>query len=277
MKDLKQFITESLITESFGSKIISNYLGKIKTSERRPEFKKLMKTYQWNKITDDDVQRFSYRQVKNDDKLCKDIINKINKEQAILLCSVSYDKFAMITPKMNYHYDYNRFSVFEIEYEIKSQDDLMDLINSGLRMQGMMPNNNDSIYVIDVTGLRTDDIHDEREKAKQGILSTLSMTRELNKKFRMLKDKKRASLKYSEPNVTTGQFIDLIRQYNEHMAEFNKVKDNEADDDTTTEMIHCMIEFKEFSSHINDMSKEEAYNKMKEFDKKLVKIINKLK
>ena len=93
---------------------------------------------------------------------------------------------------MNYHYDYNRFSVFEIENEIKSQDDLMDLINSGLRMQGMMPNNNDSVYVIDVTGLRTDDIHDEREKAKQGILSTLSMTRELNKKFRMLKDKKRA-------------------------------------------------------------------------------------
>lgn len=61
------------------------------------------------------------------------------------------------------------------------------------------------------------------------------------------------------------------------MAEFYKVKDNEADDDTTTEMIHCMIAFKEFSSYINDMSKEEAYNKMKEFDKKLVKIINKLK
>lgn len=277
MKDLYQFITESLITESFSSKIISNYLRKIKTSERKPEFKKLMKTYQWNKITDDDVQRFSYRQVKNDDKLCKDIINKLNKEQAILLCSVSYSKFAIITPEMNYQYDYNRFSIFEIEHEIKSQDDLMDLINSGLRMQGMMPNNNDSVYVIDVTGLRTDDIHDEREKAKQGILSTLSMTRELNKKFRILKDKKRVSLKSSEPKVTTEQFIDLVRQYSEHMTEFDKVKDNEADDDTTTEMIHCMITFKELSSDINKMSKEEAYNKMKECDNKLVEIIKKLK
>lgn len=277
MKDLQQFITESLITESFSSKIISNYLRKIKTSERKPEFKKLMKTYQWNKITDDDVQRFSYRQVKNDDKLCKDIINKLNKEQAILLCSVSYSKFAIITPEMNYQYDYNRFSIFEIEHEIKSQDDLMDLINSGLRMQGMMPNNNDSVYVIDVTGLRTDDIHDEREKAKQGILSTLSMTRELNKKFRILKDKKRVSLKSSEPKVTTEQFIDLVRQYSEHMTEFDKVKDNEADDDTTTEMIHCMITFKELSSDINKMSKEEAYNKMKECDNKLVEIIKKLK
>lgn len=274
MKNLVQFLNESLITESFGSKIISNLFSGLR--QGKENVKPMMNKYQWDKITDDDITEVTYSYFKDNNNI-KDIINKMRKNQAILICTNSKDNgnVGILTADSGFGiyrgsgFNYNNINNLNPEELSKNIENECRNIFGGVYK-------NAPIYIVDVTGLDTDDIRDKRAELKKGIQTAMSMTKDLNRKLRALKDAKRASRTNSNKSeITPEQVKDLVVRYSNAILAFkdiqNKIGDNA---DLMTDVIHLMFELKEYNENVETMDKSEAYNQMSELCDKMEKIAN---
>lgn len=202
MKNLLQFLNESLITESFGSKLISKLFTNLKSNKEK--IKPFMNKYQWDKITDDDITEVTYSYFKNNSNI-KDIINKMRKNQAIIISIDSIEDtndVSVLTADSyfgiydgegsNFDDHVNNLNPYELLRNIENQ-----LIDTYGNINETTP-----IYIVDVTGLDTDDIHDKRAELKKGIQTAMSMTKDFNRKLRTLKNTKRSTYTNSKSEIT---------------------------------------------------------------------------
>lgn len=187
MKNLTQYLTESLITESFGSKIISDVFGLVKKHKNNEAFDQLFHTYQWDKITDKDIKETDYISLFENRRDTEKIIHEILNQRVILiyLNAKGGNACGVITPDMVYTCRY--FDKETVSEKINKLD-YFKVINSIKRLSLPYPPDDDSpVYIVDISGLDTDDVHDKRTELKKGIQTTTSMTKNFNKKLRALK------------------------------------------------------------------------------------------